>query len=181
AIHIFTDGTIIFLENGIVQPPGRAPVAGHMRGKVGFGPSPNCAFDHVMAEFQIPLTAAGGGSYSDDPLFWNSDPPPPKCPKGTINVPVKVNVLKNVLTDDGAIQDMVSGANRILSPAGMCVELSSVNIQHNAPDPNNDGHIDRDEWDAINRACAEELGAFGGGPGLKGLGAHPPEGDRDHP
>ena len=37
AIHIFTDGTIIFLENGVVQPPGRAPLAGHMRGKVGFG------------------------------------------------------------------------------------------------------------------------------------------------
>src|SRR5262249_4652762 len=128
AVHIFTDGTIIFLENGKVQPPGRAAVAGHMRGKVGFGPSPNCAFDHVIAEFQIPLTVAGGGSYSPDPLFWNSDPPPPKCPKETINVPVMVNVLNNVLTSDGAIQDMVRGANQILAPAGMCADVSPVNI-----------------------------------------------------
>ena len=35
AIHIFTDGTIIFLENGVVQPPGRAPWPGTCGGRWG--------------------------------------------------------------------------------------------------------------------------------------------------
>jgi len=80
-IHIFTDGTIIFFEDGVLQPPGRAPEVEGQRGDVGFGTSPNCSFDHVIVEFQIPLDAAGGSSYSPDPLFWSSDvPPPPPTP-----------------------------------------------------------------------------------------------------
>ena len=35
-IHIFSDGTIVFFEDGAVQPPGRAAVVDGMRGKVGF-------------------------------------------------------------------------------------------------------------------------------------------------
>lgn len=75
-LHLFTDGTIMFFENGVIQSPGRAPEVEGQRGHVGFGPSPNCDLDHVIAEFQVPLTAAGGGSYSPDPLFWSSTIPP---------------------------------------------------------------------------------------------------------
>jgi hypothetical protein len=74
-LHLFTDGTIIFFEDGVLQPPGRAEEVDHMRGDVGYGRSPRCDFDHIMAEFQVPLTAAGGGSYSPDPLFWSSGGP----------------------------------------------------------------------------------------------------------
>jgi hypothetical protein len=74
-IHIFADGTIVFLEDGVLIPPGRAAEVEGQRGKVGFGPSPNCPIPHVIAEFQIELTAAGGHSYSPDPIFWGSTLP----------------------------------------------------------------------------------------------------------
>ncbi len=66
------------------------------RGDVGFGPSPNCPFDHVIVEFQIILDTAGGFSYSPDPLFWSSDPPEeepelPECPESGSSVPVTLN------------------------------------------------------------------------------------------
>lgn len=85
-IHIFTDGTIIFIEDGQVQQDesGQARVAEieGQRGKVGFGPSPNSPMPHVIAEFEIKLSAAAqlivDGAYSPDPLFWSSDPPRPK-------------------------------------------------------------------------------------------------------
>jgi hypothetical protein len=85
--HIFTDGTITFLENGIVQPDanGNARVSeiGGQRGKVGFGPAPNSSTPHVIAEFQIALSANQtvlNGGYSPDPQFWSSDPPTPPPP-----------------------------------------------------------------------------------------------------
>ncbi len=85
SVHLFIDGTLIFIENGFLKPPGRAKVVEGMQGAVGFGPSPNCSFNHVTAEFQIELSAAGGNSYSPDPLFWSSltsPPPPPPPPSG---------------------------------------------------------------------------------------------------
>jgi hypothetical protein len=83
SVHLFTDGTIIFIENGFLKPPGRARIVEGMQGAVGFGPSPNCSFNHVTAEFQIELSAAGGHSYSPDPLFWSSNPPPVPTPTPT--------------------------------------------------------------------------------------------------
>lgn len=80
--HLFTDGTIIFIENGVPQhaPDGSTRVAeiGGQRGRVSFGQSPNCPFDHVIVEFQIKLSAAlpeVHGGYSPDPQFWSSTPP----------------------------------------------------------------------------------------------------------
>jgi hypothetical protein len=90
ALHLFADGTLAFFEDGALQPPGRAPLVEGQRGHVAFGPSPNCPFDHVTAEFEIELSVAGGHSYSPDPLFWSSTtptkappppPPPPPPPK----------------------------------------------------------------------------------------------------
>jgi len=115
SIHIFTDGTIIFLENGQVQSVnGQARVVQiqGQRGRVGFGASPTCPFNHVIAEFQIPLQSAGSltaafdTTYSPDPLFWTSNVPPPPpplppCPTSgsstpvtlpTVNAPVKLSV-----------------------------------------------------------------------------------------
>ena len=73
---------MIFIENGVPQHAANgatrvAEIAGQ-RGRVGFGPSPNCPFDHVTAEFEIKLSEAVPevhGGYSPDPQFWSSTPP----------------------------------------------------------------------------------------------------------
>lgn len=89
-VHIYTDGTLAVFENGELQfgETGEYRVAEieGQRGHVGFGPSPNCPFDHVTAEYEIVLETAGGFSYSPDPLFWTADPPEeepelPECPE----------------------------------------------------------------------------------------------------
>ncbi|MFQ5933997.1 MAG: DUF3344 domain-containing protein, partial [Dehalococcoidia bacterium] len=77
--HIFTDNTLIFIEDGVLQTNAQGEfrveeIAGQ-RGDVGFGPSPNCPFDHVIVEFEIILDTAGGDSYSPDPSFWGATPP----------------------------------------------------------------------------------------------------------
>lgn len=81
-VHIFTDGTIIFLENGIPQTNAagkiRVTEIEGQRGAVGFGPSPRCAVDHVFAEFEIKLSGTGialNGGYSPDPQFWGAQAP----------------------------------------------------------------------------------------------------------
>ena len=86
-IHIFSDGTIMAFKNNELQEPGRTAVLDAMRGAAGFGASPNCEFDHVIVEFQVPLSEAaasgmthGDWGYSLDPLHWTSDPPPPPPP-----------------------------------------------------------------------------------------------------
>ena len=95
-VHLFGDGTIIFLENGEVEDEGgeiRVSEIAGQRGAVGFGPSPNCAQDHLIAEFQITLTATGvqiDGGYSPDPIFWSSDPPP--CTVTISPEPANMNV-----------------------------------------------------------------------------------------
>ena len=74
-VHLFADGTIIFIEDGVPHPDGRAHEVEGQRGAVSFGPSANCPFNHVIAEYQIELEEAGGHSYSPDPLFWGSSIP----------------------------------------------------------------------------------------------------------
>lgn len=78
-VHIFTDGTIIVFENGVAltdaQGNTRVVTVDNQRGKAGFGVSPNCATPHLIVEYQIDLTQAGGHSYSPDPLFWGGTPP----------------------------------------------------------------------------------------------------------
>jgi len=80
-VHIFGDGTLIFLEDGKLKadPTGkiRAREIEGQRGAAGFGPSPNCPFDHLVVEDQVELDAAGGDGYSPDPLFWGGTAPPP--------------------------------------------------------------------------------------------------------
>jgi hypothetical protein len=170
-IHIFTDGTIIFIEDSVVQPPGRAQVVHEMRGQVGFGKSPNCDFDHVVAEFQVPLSITGS-SYSPDPLFWaaSSPPPtPPPCLFGAITVPVIINVLEHVTVSDTALQDMLGGANSIMSQAGVCAG-GSVTIVRNASDHGNrDGKVSQSEYFNLETLCNAELGTRipPGGKGVK--------------
>src|SRR5712692_8438375 len=74
-VHLFSDSTLIFIEDGVPNPAGRSKEVEGQKGSVGFGISPNCNFNHVIAEYQIDLEAAGGHSYSPDPLFWTSTPP----------------------------------------------------------------------------------------------------------
>lgn len=75
AIHIFPDATIIAFKDGVDiggRLPAGAPELKGMEGDASFGTSPNCAFDHVIVEFQVPLSEAGGWGYSPDPLFWSA-------------------------------------------------------------------------------------------------------------
>lgn len=74
-VHLFGDGTITFIKDGVPSPEARTTVIQGQRGKVGFGKSPNCDFDHVVAEYQIELDAASGHSYSPDPIFWGGSIP----------------------------------------------------------------------------------------------------------
>ncbi|HEV2988278.1 MAG TPA: nidogen-like domain-containing protein [Candidatus Angelobacter sp.] len=145
-IHIFTDGTIIFIENGQVQSVNgqrRVPEIQGQRGKVGFGPSPTCQFNHVIAEFQIPLTSAGSltaqfdTTYSPDPLFWTSNvpPPPPQlppCPSAgstspvtlpQVNAPVKLK-LKDYRVIYGQLQ--LQFTSNGTSAAAQCAVNSNV-------------------------------------------------------
>lgn len=87
SVHIFTDGTLVFLQNGEPQEASdgtiRTPEIAGQRGKVGFGPSPNSAVPHVIVEFEIALSSAVtvlNGGYSPDPQFWGSSPPPCSTP-----------------------------------------------------------------------------------------------------
>ncbi|MCI0548245.1 MAG: thrombospondin type 3 repeat-containing protein [Candidatus Rokubacteria bacterium] len=176
-LHLFTDGTILFIEDGVVQSPGRATVVHGMRGKVGFGRSPNCAFDHVIAEFQVPLSITGS-SYSPDPLFWGASvppPPPPPCQPGDIRLPTLINVLKGVTVSDSTLQDMVDRSNAILSQASICSDSGGGNIIRDASDQgNNDGKVSLAEMNGNNNgknletACGGELNRnFNGGKGIK--------------
>ena len=81
-VHLFRDGTIVFIEDDSVETDDlgfhRVEEIEGQRGAVGFGPSPNCPVDHVVAEFEIKLTATGAaldGAYSPDPQFWSSAVP----------------------------------------------------------------------------------------------------------
>lgn len=98
-IHIFSDGTFFFIKNGVVQGPGRVTEIEGQRAAAGFGTSPNSAVPHVMAEYQIQLSEAGGASYSPDPLWWSSPPPSPcsatiATPTGA-PIPPTMNVGQN--------------------------------------------------------------------------------------
>ena len=173
-LHVFSDGTIVFVEDGLVEPSGRATVVDGMRGKVGFGPSPNCAFDHVIAEFQVPLSITGS-SYSPDPLFWGASAPPPppprECLPGQIQVPVLVNVLTGVTAGAAAtsasIEQMVRDASDILTQGGMCMTVTLVD-RDTSDLGNNDGLLDQQEISTLIDDCVEELSArFGRDAGYK--------------
>jgi hypothetical protein len=57
-VHVFADGTIVFLLNGRVQtdPAGNRRVAqiDGQRGRAGFGASPNCSAPHLTVEYHRP-------------------------------------------------------------------------------------------------------------------------------
>ncbi|HEX5494549.1 MAG TPA: nidogen-like domain-containing protein [Mycobacteriales bacterium] len=112
-IHIFSDGTIIFLLNGQAQTDasGQSRVTGidGQRGHAGFGPSPRCPADHLTVEYQIRLDAAGGDGYSPDPLFWGGTPPnePPVAVDDQADIAdqdsADVPVLDNDSDPDGSL------------------------------------------------------------------------------
>src|SRR3989475_314495 len=110
-IHIFTDGTIVFIENGVPQGPTtglepyRVSTIEGMKGGASFGPSPNCPTSHVMAEFQIPLSAAGGDSYSPDPLYWSASIPDQPPIASFISSPANPVAGQNVGFDASASYD----------------------------------------------------------------------------
>jgi hypothetical protein len=173
-LHLFSDGTIAFVEDGLVQLPGRAAVVDGMRGKVGFGRSPNCAFDHVIAEFQVPLSITGS-SYSPDPLFWGASAPPPppprECLPGQIEVPVLVNVLTGVTggaaASNASIEQMVRDASNILTQGGMCMTVTLID-RDTSDRGNGDGLLNEQEISSLIDDCVEELGArFGRDAGYK--------------
>lgn len=82
AVRVYSDQTIQVFIDGVDQGPGRFQEIDSMVGGVGFGPSPTDPADHVLAEFQIGLTASGliACCYSPDPAWWSSTTPPPPPP-----------------------------------------------------------------------------------------------------
>lgn len=173
-LRLFSDGTLVFEEDGAVHPPGRTAVLYGMRGAVGFGSSPNCSFEHVIAEFQVPLSITGS-SYSPDPLFWGASapppPPPPDCQPGQIEVPVLVNVLTGVTEGAAAsnaqIEATVKGASDILGQGGMCMTVSLID-RDTSDLGNNDGMLNEAEVSGLIDACVGELSSrFGRDIGYK--------------
>ena len=140
-VHIFSDHTIIFIENGVENPAGRAAVVEGQQGAAGFGTSPNCNFNHLIVEYQVPLSAAGGGgTYSPDPLFWSSDaplpPPPPtqSCPAVgntlSVNLP-QVSVTPSISLKPYSITyDSLTLTFTVGSPAanGFCSLTSNTGV-----------------------------------------------------
>jgi hypothetical protein len=191
-VHLFSDGTIIFLEDGRAVPEGgrlRVPEVEGQRGAVGFDHSPNCASPHVIAEFEIKLSATGvtlDGGYSPDPLFWGSETPPPdeECEDGAKKIPLKVNVLKNAILapTDSSIQEMVNRTNDVLRSAGVCASFGPENIEEM---PDDDGEIEESEQSEIDKKCLDELNSsFKPGTGVKVIIADKifrPEGARGDP
>jgi hypothetical protein len=179
SVHIFTDGTIVFFDTGQAQSIGgqtRVPTINGLRGKAGFGASPNCQTRHVIVEFQIPLEKAGslvsGTPYSPDPLFWTSSPPPPPpvnpCPSGSTQVPILVNIFPgtNISTQD--IDNIINGANNIFNNdhTGVCGGFANSNIQLNFLSP--DGKVTASNLNELVNNCNDELNSnFGGGRGYK--------------
>jgi hypothetical protein len=177
-VHIFTDGTITFLENGVVQRDDngniRVSEIGGQQGKAGFGTSPNSSTPHVMAEFQITLSANQtvlNGGYSPDPLFWSSDPPPPPpppCPPNQFTtIPITVNLLNNSGLTPAQAAQVVSEASDLLNGANSNLHLQltingAVNTGINpvtANDINQNGILDQTELDNLQRAAQLDIGA----------------------
>jgi hypothetical protein len=179
-VHIFSDGTIIFFDNRNLQTVNgnfRVSEILGQKGKVGFGPSPNCAGNHVIAEFQIPLEKAGtltGTPYSPDPLFWSSAPPPPPpvkpCQNGTTTrVPLLVNVFKSVNISNQDIDAIVNKVNDVLGQggSGVCADFNETSIRRNQG-INDNGTYESADRQMLIKNCNDELnGAFGGGRGYK--------------
>jgi hypothetical protein len=116
AVHVFSDGTIIFLENGEVVPDDngriRATEIEGQHGKAGFGASPTCSTPHLVVEFDIPLTATGiklNGGYSPDPIFWGATPPklPPVANDDEGNLEDKDSVTVPVVSNDTDADDPI--------------------------------------------------------------------------
>lgn len=90
---VYIDGS--GLQKVLIDDVEQVPMPSGLSGIAGFGPSPNSPVDHVMAELQIGLEAAGFTSeeccYSPDPAWWGSDVPPnPTTPNGEPCLPRKV-------------------------------------------------------------------------------------------
>jgi hypothetical protein len=192
-IHVFTNGTIMFFDNGILQPPGRAPMVEGQRGTVGFGPSPNCATPHVIAEFEIKLSAANvilDGAYSPDPLFWGSAPPPtptptPCPPEEFTTIPVVVNILKNAGITVTEAGNAVRDASSILDNANknLNVRLQIVGVNTDVTDGDDgsgggtagDGDLTPEEGDKVIANGDKEIGRLKNKKGIKVTFARTPE------
>jgi cadherin-like protein len=124
AIHVFSDATIIFFENG--KPV--ADAGGHFRvheiegqrGDAAFGPSPHCPADHLTVEFEIKLTATGlklNGGYSPDPIFWGATPPkePPVANDDEGNLEDKDTVTVPVLANDTDADDPIDPSSVVVT------------------------------------------------------------------
>lgn len=133
SVHIFSDATIIWFQNGQLQTDAtgqsRVREIDGQHGAAGFGPSPNCPFNHLTVEYQIELTAAGGHSYSPDPIFWGGTPPniPPVAVNDEANLAgnnsVDVNLTQNDFDPDGTVDP--STVQVVAAPRHGTVTVSS--------------------------------------------------------
>jgi hypothetical protein len=171
SVHVFADGTIIFFENGAPQrdEQGRLRVREieGQRGDAGFGPSPRCAFDHVIVEFEIKLTATElelNGGYSPDPIFWGAEPPnrPPvaaddteKLENGTVDVPV----LGNDFDSDGSLDP--SSVTIAAAPSKGTASIAAGVVTYTKGDSFEDAdtfsYTVRDDEGAVSNAAQVEI------------------------
>jgi len=83
----------------------------------------------------------------------NTDPP-----QEAIEVPIKVNVLKNVTITDENISEIVSNANYILWKDKTGIDLFPLRINRDVSDgDNDDGTIQEDEWGGLIGDGIDEL------------------------
>ena len=105
-VHEFSDGTIIFIDDGKPVSEGgklRLKEVEGQKGAVGLDrrqAAPSTTSSPSSRSSSTRPGSSSRGGYSPDPLFWGSvvPPPGPKCDStsGQSNIPVKINVLKGV-------------------------------------------------------------------------------------
>lgn len=102
SIHAFNDGTITVSKNGSLllneNGQARSVKIGGRKGHVGFGPSPNCPFDHVIVEHEDELAIAAGNSIEPPPAICEYLPPVeeeepelPPCPDIGTSSPITLS------------------------------------------------------------------------------------------
>lgn len=121
-VHVFGDGTIAFFRDGVLQRgaggAGRVDEIDGQRGAAGFGPSPDCPFNHLVVEYEIELGAAGGNSYSPDPAYWSGTPPriPPVARDDEARLQDDAVVIAVIANDSDADGTIDPASIRIASP-----------------------------------------------------------------
>lgn len=189
--YIFGDGTLTVFIDGVAQvdATGQVRVAelDGQRGKVGFGKSPNCAFDHVIVEFKLVLERAsdtsGANPYthtlSPDPLLWTGQvPDAPPCDP-VAGRPQLLTAMANPMSEVelGASYRFISQVSLApkCQPTDVALQVAvtggAATTQTKTLPPGEttsfvfDGYQHTRDWAALFGQCTGLEGVIGAGPG----------------